>query len=221
MATVAAPDPTFRLIPSRFPPIGAFDTVASAGDLAAVMELEGWTNDRLVRERLARLPRDEWVYGTPNASVVMASFLHAAPSGLRFNGPELGAWYGAETLNTAIFEVSHHLRREARRARMAEIRTQYRTYSATLDGAYEDIRGLGATRPELYAPADYMASQAFGEHIRRTGDGIVYDSLRHVAGVNVVAYRPRKIRGVTQRDHYELTVPTSGTIVVRRLGSTA
>jgi hypothetical protein len=25
--------------------------------------------------------------------IVMASFLHAAPSGLRFSGQELGAWY--------------------------------------------------------------------------------------------------------------------------------
>jgi hypothetical protein len=40
------------------------------------MELEGWTNDRLVPERLARLNKTEWAYGIPNASVVMASFLH-------------------------------------------------------------------------------------------------------------------------------------------------
>jgi hypothetical protein len=181
------------------------------------MALEGWTNDRLVEERLARLPRDEWVYGTPNASIVMASFLHAAPTGLRFSGPELGAWYASEAVSTAIFEVSHHLRREAVRCGMPEMRSQYRTYSATLDGAYEDIRGQQAARPELYAPADYSASQVFGEDIRGTGDGVIYDSLRHVGGVNVVAYRPRKIRNVTQRDHYELTVPAFGRIVARRL----
>jgi len=219
MATVAVADPTFRLIPSRFPPIGAFETVSSADDLEAVMELEGWTNDRLVKERLARLSRDEWVYGPPNSSIVMASFLHAAPTGLRFNGPELGAWYASEVINTAIIEVSHHLRREAHRSGMPEMRSQYRTYSATLDGAYEDIRGLQATQPALYAAADYSASQPFGEDIRRTGDGIVYDSLRHVGGVNVVAYRPRKVRNVTQRDHYELTVPLAGRIVVRRLAA--
>jgi hypothetical protein len=221
MATVAVADPTFRLIPSRFPSIHAFETVSSADDLVAVMDLEGWTNDRLVQERLARLPRAEWVWGSPNASIVMASFLHAAPTGLRFTGPELlGAWYASEAINTAIIEVSHHLRREAHRSGMSEMRShQYRTYSETLDGAYEDIRGLQATRPALYAAGDYSASQPFGEDIRRTGDGIVYDSVRHVGGVNVVAYRPRKIRDVTQRDHYELTVPLVGRIVVRRLAA--
>jgi RES domain len=219
MATVAVADPTFRLIPSRFPSIHAFETVSSADDLVAVMELEGWTNDRLVQERLARLARAEWVYGSTNASIVMASFLHAAPTGLRFTGPELGAWYASEAINTAIIEVSHHLRREAHRSGMPEMRSQYRTFSATLDGAYEDIRGLQATRPALYAANDYSAGQLFGEDIRRTGDGIVYDSVRHVGGVNVVAYRPRKIRNVTQRYYYELTVPLVGRIVVRRLAA--
>jgi hypothetical protein len=80
-----APRPAHRLIPSRFPPIGVFDTVATAADLRPVMELAGWTNDRLVAERIDRLPREEWVYGRPNASVVMAAFLHAVPAGMRFN----------------------------------------------------------------------------------------------------------------------------------------
>ena len=71
-----APQPTYRLIPSRFPPIGLFDTVATAADLEAVMELAGWTNDRLLAERLQRLPREEWVFGRPNSSIVMATFLH-------------------------------------------------------------------------------------------------------------------------------------------------
>jgi hypothetical protein len=219
MPAVAVPDPTFRLIPSRFPPIAAFDTVASPDDLQAVMELEGWTNDRLVVERIVRLPRDEWVYGTPNASIVMASFLHAAPSGLRFSSAELGAWYSSMAINTAIFEVSHHLRREAHRSGLPEMRGQYRTYSATLDGAYEDIRGQQAARPDLYSLTDFAASAVFGEEIRRTGDGVIYDSLRHASGVNVVAYRPRKIQQVTQREHFELTVPVVGRIIARRLAA--
>ena len=68
-ATSSAPAGTTRLIPSRFPPIPTFDAVTTPDDLEAVMELEGWTNDRLISPRLARLPRAEWVYGVPNASV--------------------------------------------------------------------------------------------------------------------------------------------------------
>ena len=94
---VAAPQPSHRLIPSQYPPIGLFDTVATAADVEAVMELAGWTNDRLVPERLHRLPESEWVHGRANSSIVLAAFLHVAPGGSRFNGPDLGAWYGVMT----------------------------------------------------------------------------------------------------------------------------
>jgi len=218
-ALVEAPSPAWRLIPSQYPPINAFETVATAADLDAVMELEGWTNDRLVAERIARLPKDEWVYGTPNASIVMASFLHAAPLGSRFNGPELGAWYAATALTTAVAEVAHHLRREAVTRGRREERRTFRCYSCRLAGRdYLDIRGQMQARAELYDSTSYAASQIFGEAVRTSGrSGIVYDSLRHRGGTNVVAFRPRQITEVTQANHYDLLVPVEGRIIARKL----
>jgi hypothetical protein len=216
--TVAIDGPTYRLIPSRYPPISGFDSVTSAHDLEAVMELEGWTNDRLVLERLARLNKTEWVYGIPNASVVMASFLHGGPTGLRFTSPDLNRWYASLARRTAIAEVAHHLRREAINMRRSSLTLQYRTYSAQLVGIYQDIRGMVTTRPEFYKVDDYTASQTFGEAIRASdGDGIIYDSVRHVGGTNVVAFRPKNVRDVSMGTHYELTVPVSGKVVARTL----
>ncbi len=202
-----APQPSHRLIPSQFPPIGLFDTVARASDLEAVMDLAGWTNDRLVAERIGRLPEHEWVFGRANASIVMAAFLHVAPAGMRFNGPELGAWYAAAEIQTAIAEVGHHLRREAVARNAPAMRRTYRAYSAGLQGDYVDIRGLQAERPELYAPDSYAASQAFGEAVRASSsNGILYDSVRFSGGVNVAAYRPSKVLDVTQTDHFEISI---------------
>lgn len=216
---VEAPSPTWRLIPSRFPPISTFENVAAAADLEAVMELEGWTNDRLVAERLARLPQDEWVYGTPNSSIVMASFLHAGPAGSRFNSPELGAWYAAAALTTAIAEVAHHLRREAVARSAAEERRTFRCYISQLLGRdYRDIRGQQKDHPDVYATGSYAASQTFGEAVRAAGQsGIVYESLRHHGGISVVAFRPRQIVNVIQTDHYDLIVPVQGRIIARKL----
>ena len=175
----AAPRPAHRLIPSQFPPIGLFDTVATTADLAAVMELVGWTNDRLVAERLHRLPESEWVFGVANASIVMAAFLHVAPGGMRFNGPELGAWYAADELRTAAAEVGHHLRRETMARGVATMSRTFRAYSATLLGDYLDIRGQQDQRPEIYASARYDASQQLGEQVRASGGaGLIYDSLQ-------------------------------------------
>ncbi len=210
-AYAPAPKPSFRLVPSQFPPIGLFDTVARAADLEAAMELAGWTNDRLVAERIARLPQAEWVYGRANASIVMAAFLHGAAGGMRFSGPELGAWYAAASLTTAVAEVAHHLRREAVATGAATIRRKFRTYTTALSGSYLDIRGQQAARPDVYASDSYAASQVLGESIRLSGgDGLLFDSLRHAGGSNVVAHHPSNVLDVVQADHYEIQTHAVG-----------
>ena len=218
-AFAPSPRPAHRLIPSKFPPIGLFDTVATAADLAAIMELVGWTNDRLVAGRIARLPQAEWVYGVPNASIVMAAFLHVAPGGMRFNGPELGAWYASDELRTAAAEVGHHLRRETVARGKAAMTRTYRAYATTLLGDYLDIRGQQAARADVYASDRYDASQKFGEQIRASGGaGLLYDSLRRRTGSNVVAHRPGNITDIVQTDHFEIAVEAaSRTIDVRKL----
>jgi RES domain-containing protein len=198
-----APHPSYRLIPSQFPPIGLFDTVSTAADLEAVMELAGWTNDRLVRERVQRLPESEWVFGRTNSSIVMAAFLHVAPGGGRFNGPDLGAWYAAAALVTAVAEVAHHLRREAFARAVPGMERTYRCYTSRLVGDYEDVRG----RADLHAPDSYAESQAFGEALRADGgDGVLFDSVRHRGGINVAAFRPHKIEDVAQAEHFRIAV---------------
>ena len=210
--------PTFRAVPSRYPPIQACADVAAPDDLAAVMELEGWTNDRLVQHRLRRLPEGQWVFGRANASVVMAAFLHASPEGARFNDAALGAWYAALEETTALKEVAHHLRREVIRSSRPDITSQYRFYQATLDGNYVDLRGRTASMPNLYRPDDHTAGQRFGARVRAsTRTGIAYDSLRDPGGINVVAFRPHAVQDVLQGRHVELLVPQAGRIVVTQL----
>jgi hypothetical protein len=205
-----APQPAFRLIPSQFPPIGLFDTVATAADLRAVMDLVGWTNDRLVRERVARLPRHEWVFGTPNASIVMGAFLHGAPGGMRFNGPDLGAWYASDDIQAAAAEVGHHLRRESFARDEPRMSRTYRTYTATLFSDYADISRREPHHADLYASGSYGESQVFGETVRATGGaGVLYQSLRFAGGLNIAAFRPRNITNVVQADHFRISVTSA------------
>jgi hypothetical protein len=61
--------------------------------------------------------------------------------------------------------------------------------------------------PELSASDNYAASQRLGEDVRARGDaGIIYDSIRHLGGTNVVAYHPRNVNDVVEADHFEITV---------------
>lgn len=212
-----APARTHRLIPSRFPPVDTFEDVARPEDLEPVLELEGWTNDRLVASRLKRLPRDEWVYGRANASVVMAAFLHGAPQGTRFAGPDLGAWYAGSALLTSVLEVANGIRREIAQSSLQQKTEELREYTARLEGGFVDIRG---TRPDLHDPdpAAYPATQVFGRSVRAGPHaGIAYDSVRHAGGTNWVAYRPSGIRDVVQGRHLRIVVPLSGKVHVTDL----
>lgn len=202
-----APYPTYRLIPSRYPPIEVFATVATAADLESAIELAGWTDDGLVLSRLHRLPESEWVYGRPNASTVMAAFLHPALAGARFNGPDLGAWYASASLETAMVEVAHHLRREVIARQVREMHRQFCTYTSRLRGDYLDIRGCQAALPDVYASDDYTAGQSMGEKVRTDGgNGIIYDSVRLLGGVNIVAYHPQNVRDVIQAEYFQIRV---------------
>ena len=149
----------------------------------------------------------------------MAAFLHVAPGGMRFNGPELGVWYAADDIRTAAAEVGHHLRRETVARNVIAMTRTYRAYAATLLGDYLDIRGQQTRRPDVYASDRYDASQKFGEEVRASGGaGLLYESLRRRTGVNVVAHRPRNITDIVQTDHFEISVQaTSRMIDVRKL----
>lgn len=203
--------PARRAIPSRFPPIEAFAHVASADDLAAVMELEGWTNDRLTAERLHRLPRAQWAFGRPNASVIMAAFLHGSPYGQRFTSQHLGAWYAAFDTMTCILEIANGVRRELAVSGLTEHTGEHRIYVAELAGDFVDIRG---TRPDLHDPESHAAGQAFGEAARASGAaGILYDSVRRPGHDCAVAYRPDLIGDPVQAEHFRLTVGLRGKVV--------
>lgn len=218
MKYTSIPGKTHRLIPTKYPPIQTFEAIASPEDFENLMELEGWTNDRLVAHRLKRLPEEQWVYGTCNASIIMASFLHAPPGGLRFNSGDLGAWYCSLDTKTAIAEVAHHLKREAIHCGWREMRVAYRCYHAKLLGNFCDIRHQQTTYPQFYYNDNWVESQQFGEGLRAEGkDGIAYSSIRYIGGENIVAYKPKQITQVIIGETYDIQVPVDGKVVARRV----
>jgi len=207
-----------RLIPSRFPSAGLFDRVASAEDLDAIFELEGWTNDRITAELgiIKTIPRDEWVAGTPMASVVMAAYCHPRPGGGRFSDDERGAWYAARTIETALAETIYHRTREIAEVGGYEARMQMRVYLADFSGRFHDVRGRGFTA--LHDPADYSASQRTARDLLEHGsNGIVYRSVRHAGGECLACFRPALVRNVRVGGHYEYRWQGRPEPVVRKL----
>jgi hypothetical protein len=198
--------PTFRLVPSRFPPISLFERVAAPEDLEVVFAIEALTNPRLRQEagEISLVPREERISG-PGSTPIMAAFTHLNPYGSRFSAGDYGVYYAARTLATAVREVSHHQGRFLAATREAPISVDLRCYRAPVREPLHDIRGVQQRLPQVYARDDYAASQAFGAALREAGSwGVVYDSVREPGGECVGIFRPRALGPAVQAEHVSL-----------------
>ncbi len=194
---------TYRIIPSRFPPVQLFERVADAADLEAVLAIEALTNDR-VRDEVGEIslvaPEDR-VSGA-GAGYVMAAFTHVSPVGGRFTDGTFGAYYTAADLPTAIDETVYHRERFLRATAEAPIEVEMRVLRARLRGRLHDVRGLERAHPELYHPEDYRASQALGRALHAASSwGVVYRSVRRPGGECAAVLRPRIISHCQQAQH--------------------
>jgi hypothetical protein len=209
-----------RLIPSRYPSVGLLDRVASPDDLAALFELEEWTNDRISGELgiLWTIPREEWITGRPNATVVMAAFCHPRPGGSRFSSEDRGAWYAGRTMATALAESAYRRTEELRSVGGFETRLEMRVYLADFRARFHDIRPTSRSWTTLYNPDDYSASQAFAGRLLDAGsNGIVYRSVRDPDGECLACFRPALVRNVRAGGHYEFRWEGTAEPRIRRL----
>lgn len=195
--------PSYRLVPSRFPPVGLFDRIARPEDLEFVLAAEQLTNDRLRDEvgELRLVPPEERVTG-PGTTPIMAAFTHLNPEGSRFSDGTYGVYYAAREMATAAAESAHH--REIFLARTAEApgEIDMRSYLADIRADLVELRRYGRRKPDLMHPASYTASQAFARAQRAKGaGGIVYDSVRHAGGQCVAIFRPKLVAPCKQGPH--------------------
>ena len=209
-----------RLVPSLYPSRGILDAVASAADLPLILELETWSNDRISSELgiLHRIPKEEWVAGRPMASVVMAAFCHPRPAGGRFNSPERGAWYAANSLDGAHAEVVYHRTVELAEVGVLETRVQMRLYQADFHAMFHDVRANVPENVPYHDPKSYKASQALGQALMTRGaNGVIYRSVRHPGGQCLACFRPILVTNVRASAHFEYHWPGTRTPQIRRL----
>jgi len=192
----------FRIVSSRFPPVGAWDRIAAPSDFDALAEIEGLTNPR-IRDALgvlATVPRNRWVSG-PGTTPVMAAFTHLNPEGSRFSDGTYGVFYAAKEVETAIRETVYHRERFLARTQEPPQRIQMRCYVTSIKRPFHDIRG---GHPALHDPGSYVGSRLFARKLRAANsDGIAYDSVRKTGGQCVAAFWPDCVGPCTQGKHYE------------------
>jgi hypothetical protein len=195
--------PSYRLVPSRFPPIQLFERVARPEDLEAVFAFESRTNDRLREEAgdIHLVAREDRISG-PGTSPIMAAFTHRNPDGSRFSDGSFGVYYAAHALETAVWETAHHRARFLRATKQGAMEIDMRSYLANIDAELADLRGQRKRKRELYDPDSYAASRPYGVKLRARGaGGIVYESVRHAGGECIAVFKPRLVKPAVQGPH--------------------
>jgi len=211
---------THRLIPSRYPPVGLFDEVASPEDLELLFELESWTNDRISAELgvIHNIPRNEWVTGRPQATIIMAAFCHPAPNGARFSGPDRGAWYAADTVDGAHAEIVYHRTREFEEIGVFDSRAQYRLYLADFSAEFHELSATDPAHKPYMDPNSYVQSQSLASQLVGQGsNGIVYPSVRKPGATCVACFMPPLVQKVRQSHHFEYQWHGSRTPTIKRI----
>lgn len=226
MSSAAPPDPavariifdrTYRIIPSRYPPVDLFERIADPANWELLAEIEGLTNDRLRTEIgvLAAVPVHERVAGD-GATPIMAAFTHIGfPS--RFTDGSFGVYYASDRFEAALSESLHHKRKFLRNTSEPRMTFDLRTYVGRIDAELHDIRGGW---PEAHDPDTYLHSQALGIRLRKHGSpGIAFDSVRHPPAGNIAVFRPSVLRAPAGQPHTiqgpHLRVEWDGTATTR------
>ncbi len=195
-------DDTHRLIPARYTDRNeSVLTLLSddSGELQALFELEGATNDRLLGEAglLPGISVRELVFGIPYAHVINAAFTHANPLGSRFNGSTRGTWYAGFQRATSEREVAYHRGKELQEVRWEEPESfSYVDFLADFRGEFHDIRG-DKRIADCLDKNSYKASQRLASQLLDDGSaGVVYPSVRHRGGICIACFRPALVNNV-------------------------
>jgi len=198
----------YRLISSKYPPINLFDDVADNSEFELLFELQAMTNPRIQNEigNLNLLPVSERPFGIPGCSYAMAPFTHINPDGSRFSDGDRGMLYIADSMDTALMEVTHHQisywqKVEGLRYDRLVLRGLFCDFSAD---PLADAKVLPPAHA-IYNPDDYSAARALGAKLRSEGmAGIQYLSVRNPGATCWGLFTPRTIHSVQQTAHYEM-----------------
>jgi hypothetical protein len=108
----------------------------------------------------------------------------------RFSNGSFGVWYGADSLETTIYETVYHWRNRL----LADagftgtgIRIERRVHLVRCDAALVDMRSLVTRHPMLVDPTDYSFAQQVGGRLHREGHpGLVTMSARYAGNVYAI-----------------------------------
>lgn len=216
-------DDTHRCIPTVYADESILAALAEEeSDIPELVALTAATNARLQAQANA-LPggihQDELVFGVPHWRIINASFCHPHPLGSRFNGPDRGAWYAGQHVETSLAEVAYHRTVELAEIDRWELVADYQDYLADIHAPMHDLRGPQDRRARsCLDPDSYAASQDLAADLLAAGSlGVVYPAVRDPGREAVACFRPASVGNVRLGGRYRLTWSGTQTPEIREM----
>ena len=139
----------------------------------------------------------------------------------RFADGSYGVWYGADSIETSVYETVHHWRSGLLRDAgylQPGIRIERKVYLVRCDAALVDLRPAAQHYPALLDPNDYTLPQMVGAKIHREGHpGLVAPSARTRGDVFSV-FNPRVLSDPRQSCLLTYSTTRKGIAVEREPG---
>ena len=196
----------YRLVNSKYPPIHIFDDVADQADFDALFAVQALTNPRLQQQlgQLNRVPEEQRPWGIPGCNYALGPFVHINPAGSRFSNGNVGIYYCADHINTAIAETRYHQERYFQNVEGLKYDRIVMCGLKTLFSAELVDISPASQHPDWHASDDYGPAQELGAALReRQETGLQYESVRAAGQYCYALLTPGAITSVIPTSHYE------------------
>ncbi|WP_141235711.1 RES family NAD+ phosphorylase, partial [Pseudoalteromonas sp. NBT06-2] len=166
------------------------------------------TNPRLKAEvgDLGLVNQDDIPFGITGCSYATAPFTHINPDGSRFSHGDAGVLYVADSMETALAEVTHHQQHYfSNVVGLHYDRIVLRGLKVKFDeGKLHDLTNLDITDP-VYDKQNYTNARQLGNKLRTDGiETIKYNSVRNEGAICWAMLTPKNVQEVIQSTHFAL-----------------
>jgi len=147
-------------------------------------------------------------------------FQHSSQS--RFSDGSFGVWYGADSIETTVYETVYHWQKnlldDAGFNKLGVV-IERKIYMVQCDSLLIDLRHQIKAYPELLHGSDYTATHAIGSKLHREGHpGLLTKSARFAQGDVYAVFTPKVLTKPTFTCHLTYKITEAGVEVERSPG---
>ncbi len=185
---------TYRLIPSRFPPVSVYEGLVANDRIDDLVKVENLTNPRLRSE-----PRLLEIFGDPNTPQLqnwnLAPFKYINPEGSRFFGPMRPALELADDPQTALAVAVRRRELFLSRTKEGPRDLDMRMFKTPVDGRFVDLQHLP---PDM----ERSAKLEIGKTVPNDLDGVLFSPIERPTAKCVAVINKNALGKTIQTEHY-------------------